>query len=249
MLEKNNKLNKLPGILVTIISLTVFSLAFIFLTMFTQKNNISFNTSTINNLPDYPVIIIDPGHGGQDGGAVGSSGIMEKNINLKISRFIYDFCRISGIDCVLTRTDDSMLTPEYSGSSSKKRSDLIARTEIASKFENAVFISIHQNKFESGRYKGLQVFYSKNNSLSTVLAKIIQEYNRDMLDSSNKREIKAAGSEIYVLDNIDAPAVLVECGFLSNAEEESKLNSEQYQKELAFMIFSSLMKYVYGGHS
>ena len=138
-----------------------------------------------------------------------------------------------------------MLAAKKNHSLSKKRSDLIARTEIASDFDNAVFVSIHQNKFDNGRYKGLQVFYSKNDPRSYSLASIIKESNKQLLDRENKRESKPGGREIYVLDNIDCPAVLIECGFLSNAEEATKLNTVSYQKELAFMIYSSLMEFIY----
>ena len=190
-------------------------------------------------------VIIDPGHGGADGGAVTENGIEEKIINLRISEYIRDFCLLSGVDCILTRNNDSMLIPKYSGSAHKKRADLIARTEIASMYDNGIFISIHQNKFENSRYSGLQVFYSKNNRMSAVLAETIKNTNRELISPGNLREIKPVGNEIFVLDNIFIPAVLVECGFLSNSVEASKLNSDKYQRELAFMIYTSIMKYVF----
>ncbi len=230
--------------IVPCLALVAFTVLFVVIFCLYSRSGVVVETISAIEEPVYPVFIIDPGHGGNDGGAVSSTGILEKDINLKISEYIFQFCKLSGINCVMTRTDDEMLTPKFSGSKSTKRGDLIARTEFSSLYDNAVFVSIHQNKFESSKYKGLQVFYSKNNECSSQLASLIKETNNELLDSDNLREIKPAGSEIYVLDNVSIPAVLVECGFLSNFDEAEKLNTDEYQKQLAFMIFASLMKYV-----
>lgn len=233
---------------------TVF-LCFIFLLAICFTSCGVFNKTADNVLHDVyndnsspnetKTIIIDPGHGGMDGGAVGINGCLEKDINLNISRYIMYFCRLSGINCVLTRSEDVMLIPKYNGSVNKKRADLVARTEIADSFENSVFVSIHQNNFSIGKYNGLQVFYSPNNESGEYLAEIISNRNRSMIDGNNTREIKKAGTEIYILDNIRKPAVLVECGFLSNADEAKKLSTEEYQKKIAFMIYVSLMDFIY----
>ncbi len=236
---------KKNDIATTIISLVVFSVLFVLSSLIFTNNDHLRYTSVNNQLNVSPVIVIDPGHGGEDGGAVSDSGIVEKNINLTISEYINDFCRLSGVDSVMTRNDDYMLVPQFAGSSNKKRADLIARTEIAFQYEDAIFVSIHQNKFENGKYKGLQVFYSKNNPESALLANIIKTTNIKLLDSDNKRETKVGGREIYVLDNIESPAVLIECGFLSNFDDAAKLNTPTYQKKLAFVIYASLMKYIY----
>lgn len=239
-----NKYNNV-GAYTSVTSLVAFSLIYIIVSIVGISNWTTLKASTQNHVSDIPVIIIDPGHGGDDGGALGFHGEKEKDINLSVSRFIHQFCGISGVDSVLTRNDDYMLDAKKNHSLSKKRSDLIARTEIASDFDNAVFVSIHQNKFDNGRYKGLQVFYSKNDPRSASLATIIKDMNIRLIDKNNKRETKPGGREIYVLDNINCPAVLIECGFLSNAEEAAKLNTVSYQKELAFMIYSSLMEFIY----
>ena len=233
------------GAFTSVTSLVAFSLIYIIVSIVGISNWTSLKASTQNHVSDIPVIIIDPGHGGDDGGALGFHGEKEKDFNLWVSSFIHQFCSISGGKSVLTRNDDCMLAAKKNHTLNKKRSDLIARTEIASDFDNAVFVSIHQNKFDNGRYKGLQFFYSKNDPRSYSLASIIKESNKQLLDRENNRESKPGGREIYVLDNIDCPAVLIECGFLSNAEEATKLNTVSYQKELAFMIYSSLMEFIY----
>lgn len=228
-----------------IFSLSLFSLLYVLLIIL----NNDYCYPVMNNVEEYDyngyTVIIDPGHGGIDGGAVSSNGIVEKDINLRISKYIKNYCDLSGVNCILTRSDDTLLKPNYSGSMHFKRADLLARTEIASNYEKAVFVSIHQNKFESSKYSGLQVFYSKNNPQSIILARILRESNKEMISPENNREIKPAGREIYILDNIEIPSVLVECGFLSNQYEADRLNNDMYQRELAFMIYSSIMKYIY----
>ena len=202
-------------------------------------------SETITKTTDVPVVIIDPGHGGVDGGAVSASGILEKDVNLKIAKYINNYCKLSGVECILTRQEDISLVPKQNMSSSRKRSDLIARAEIAGENPDSIFISIHQNTFPSSRYSGLQVFYSKNNGESLKIAEQIKNSNKEMLDNDNERQLKAAGEEIYILNTIKSPAVLIECGFLSNAEEASMLATEEYQKELAFMIYTAIMRYIY----
>ena len=201
------------------------------------------------SMTDYPTVVIDAGHGGFDGGAVSESGILEKNINLDISQRLALLFELSDIPCVLTRTDDNELVSSYNGSKSRKRGDLMARAEICESFENAIFISIHQNKFPSSKYSGLQVFYSRNNKDSEILAKSIREVNCSLIDSSNMRECKPAGSEIYLLDRIEAPAVLVECGFLSNRLEAEKLSDKNYQNKLAVMLYSAITSYIFRENS
>ncbi len=190
------------------------------------------------------VIVIDAGHGGEDGGAVGQGGFAEKDINLEISKRLAELLELSDVKCVMTRNSDVMLESKKTALSNKKRSDLTARVETALEYENPIFVSIHQNKFPSSKYSGLQVFYSKNNVQSKTLAEIIRKNNVLLLDKFNKRETKPAGREIFVLDSLEVPAVLVECGFLSNATEEAKLTTPEYQKKLAFMIYVSVMEFL-----
>lgn len=226
-------------------SLSIFLISYLiicisFVGIITRYNN-SSTVSKVVDVDDFPVIIIDPGHGGNDGGAVSRNGVLEKTINMNIAEYICEFCKLSGVKCVLTRNSDYMLESEMNDSTSKKRSDLLARIEIASKYDNAYFVSIHQNYFPNSKYCGLQVFYSTNNHESRTIAEKIRLNNKRILAPENDRESKPAGREIFVLDSLDIPAVLVECGFLSNSEEANKLNTPEYQKEIAFIIYMSLI--------
>ncbi len=215
--------------------------------LFTRLSSVNNDSESVSShsidIKNAPIIIIDPGHGGVDGGAVSESGVVEKEINLKIAQNLRDLFSLSGIRCILTRESDIELKPKNGGSSSRKRSDLLARIEIGNSYDNAVFVSIHQNKYPSSRLSGMQVFYSKNHKDSRILAESIKSSNTRLIDSQNRREIKPAGREIMILDSLQIPAVLVECGFLSNAAEAKKLSSEEYRKELAFMLYCALFEY------
>ncbi len=192
-----------------------------------------------------PIIVIDAGHGGEDGGTIGVNGVYEKDVNLKITLFLADWLRADGYEVVLTRTEDILLydrNSNYHGQ--KKVQDLAARRKIAESYENAVFISIHMNAFPEAKYRGLQVYYSKNEPSSQALAAEIQTRTRELLLPDNTRKIKSAGENIYLLDRLTCPAVLVECGFLSNPEECAQLATEEYQKKLAFSLYVSLINYL-----
>ena len=191
------------------------------------------------------IIIIDAGHGGEDGGTVGVDGVYEKDLNLKIAYILRDISEAFGYTTVMTRTEDILLydrSVDFEGR--KKALDLLARVKIAEGYENALFVSIHMNSFPDSKYSGLQVYYSKNDSDSEILAKNIQESVKSDIQGNNNRKIKPAGSNIYVLDRIKLPAVLIECGFLSNKDECALLCDTAYQKKLALSIFSAISKYI-----
>ncbi len=194
-----------------------------------------------------PVIVIDAGHGGIDSGAVGVDGTLEKNINLSVSQKLAALCSLSGIEHVITRTDDRMLVDD-SVTSHKKMNDLKNRLKITQEISDTgrevIFVSIHMNNFPSPKYSGLQVWYSKNEPQGKELAAFIQGYARTWLDTSNTRQIKAATSAIYVLDRATVPSVLIECGFLSNPEECQKLGENKYQTDLALTVFSALCEFL-----
>lgn len=191
---------------------------------------------------DY-IIVIDAGHGGEDGGAVGVSGKLEKDINLSIARKLKVFLDLSGYEVVMTRNDDKLLYKEGQ-ESRKKFNDLNNRKEIVNSIENAILVSIHQNKFPIEKYNGLQVYYSPNDEASETLANLIQDNTKDFLQNDNNRETKQAGKNIFILKNVTCPAVLVECGFLSNRKEEANLCNSDYQKTLAYIIFLSLTEFI-----
>ena len=187
-------------------------------------------------------IIIDAGHGGEDGGAV-ANGVVEKDINLSVSKYLFQYFLLSPCDVHMTRATDVLLYKEGQ-EKRKKQYDITNRIEFANSFESAVFIRIHQNKFEIPKYKGLQVHYSPNNDLSENLAEIIRSNNNLFIDPENKRQIKKADKKIRVLNTLEMPAVLVECGFLSNSDEADKLKDSEYQKKIAFNIFISVLQFM-----
>ena len=183
-------------------------------------------------------VIIDPGHGGKDGGAISVTGSYEKEINLNISLSCKELLNLMGYDVTLTRDSDIELTHKNGGT--RKMQDLKGRLEISKNTPDAVFVSIHMNKFPQSKYKGLQVYFSPNNDASYYLAKEIQNNTVKYLQQDNYRKVKPATSSIYLLDKITAPSVLVECGFLSNEEEARLLDSNEYQVLLASIIASSI---------
>jgi N-acetylmuramoyl-L-alanine amidase len=189
-------------------------------------------------------VIIDPGHGGVDGGAVGYNGIIEKNINLNISLKLRDIFEASGFRVVMTREDDSSIHDEDSVTiRQKKVSDIHNRSKLLEKYPDAIFLSIHQNKFSQSQYSGTQVFYSKNNDDSKMLAEFIRSSVKDMIQPNNEREIKPAGKNLYILYHAKSPAVMVECGFLSNPQESVMLQDDEYQKKLAFAVYCGVLEY------
>ncbi len=188
-------------------------------------------------------VIIDPGHGGEDGGASSALGLVEKTVNLDISMILADMLRTNGINVVLTREDDRLLydrNVDFHGR--KKKLDLAARLSFMEKTENAIFVSIHMNSYTDPRYSGLQVWYSQKDGLSKIIADKIQGNTRVYLQPENSRKTKAATSSIFLLHEAACPAVLIECGFLSNAAEAEKLSTYEYRQKLAFVIFCSIME-------
>lgn len=194
---------------------------------------------------DNVCIVIDAGHGGEDGGCVSDDGVLEKELNLSVSEKITEILRAMGYNTIMTRTGDEMLYDMYGDdySGKKKTYDLKNRLRFARENEADVFVSIHMNKFPQSKYSGLQVYYSDNHADSKLIADTIQSYCRAYLQKDNERVTKAADSAIYLLDRIELPGVLVECGFLSNAEETERLCDEEYQKELSFTVASAVMEY------
>lgn len=202
--------------------------------------NLINRQKTVSTNPYYceKVIIIDPGHGGEDGGAQSSSGIIEKGINLSIGRNLNDLFNFFGYKTIMTRDEDCLI---YDSSCNtirqKKVSDLRNRLSIIESCADGVFLSIHQNHYEGSSSVGTQVFYSPNNPQSEKLAQSIQKTIVFDIQPENKRMIKKSGSEIFLLKHSQLPSVMVECGFLSNEDEAQKLNNDVYQQIMAFEIF------------
>lgn len=198
------------------------------------------------NLLTQPTIIIDAGHGGIDGGAVGVDGIVEKNINLSISQKLRDLFVLSGFNVVMTRDADISIHDEgVTGARNQKVSDLNNRLKIIRDNPGGIFISVHQNQFTASQYHGAQIFYSTNSESSQNLAEILQRRMREELDPENNREIKPAGDDLFLLRYSPTTAILAECGFLSNPTEAHKLTDDEYQNDIAFVIYSSVLEYLY----
>lgn len=188
-----------------------------------------------------PTIVLDAGHGGEDGGTVGDGNILEKDLNLAVTLRLSELLREAGYSVVLTRESDTLLydrTIDYKGR--KKALDLAARRKIAEETPNSIFVSIHMNSYPDSRYHGLQVWYSPNHPASKQIADTIQKTAKELLQPENNRQTKAATSAIYLLHNLQIPAVLIECGFLSNPEEAQKLANPEYQQSLAMTLLSAL---------
>ncbi|WP_252250304.1 N-acetylmuramoyl-L-alanine amidase CwlD [Clostridium sp. ZBS13] len=182
------------------------------------------------------VIVIDPGHGGIDGGAKSKKGTVEKDINLSISLKLKHQLEELGYNVYLTREDDSELDK-------KKVNDLNARCNMKKDKNCEVFISIHQNMFPQPKCFGAQVWYS-NNEKSKLLADNIQNSLKSNIDDGNKRVAKAAKDQYRILrDGYDGACVLVECGFLSNNKEEENLKSDEHQEKIAKSILDAVNSY------
>ena len=187
-------------------------------------------------------IIIDAGHGGEDGGAVSCSGLNESSFNLQIALRLDDLFHLLGFDTVMIRTTDTSIYTKGETIAQKKVSDLKQRVCIVSQTQNPLLISIHQNTFPESRYSGAQVFYAKTKG-SDELAKQLQEALVKILNPGSSRKAKQS-SGVYLLDKIQSPGILVECGFLSNPQEEAALRTPEYQKKLCCVIASTVAKYL-----
>ena len=206
-----------------------------------QKDNLENNEPTKN----LPTVIIDAGHGGEDGGAIGANGAYEKDINLSIAFKLKEKLESMGIPVVMTRTTDTLLydkNADYEGK--KKKLDLLERKNIAEQYENAIFISIHQNSFLKSQYNGFQVYYSPNGIDSLRIASLIEEWVSLSYDDISIRPSKKGDSSIYLLNELYCPAVLIECGFISNPEECALLCNENYQDALVSGISKAIGEFV-----
>ena len=187
-------------------------------------------------------VIIDPGHGGIDGGASTATGILESTINLQIGHKLRDLLHLLGIQTIMTRTTEASIDTEGETIAQKKVSDLKNRVRFVNTTANAVLVSIHQNYYSVSKYSGAQVFYA-NTAGSKELATELQNSLRKHVAQDNLRDIKKASS-IYLLDKINCTAVLIECGFLSNNEEAMRLCDSGYQNKLCAAITSALSNYL-----
>ena len=218
-------------------------LMIVILIMISSFSDVARLTSKETMPSELMTVIIDAGHGGEDGGAE-VEGVVEKDVNLAISRKTAAILRLCGYAVKEVRTDDNAVYSDGSKTlRQKKVSDLKNRVALFNESDNHIAVSIHQNKFDNARYAGTQIFYSKNHPQSVALAQAIQTSVVMLLQRDNTRELKPSGKGIYILEHAEVPAVIVECGFLSNDQERQKLTDEAYQQEIAYAIAMGVIDY------
>ena len=203
-------------------------------------------TTLSENAPiaDRKTVVIDAGHGGVDGGATSCTGVLESQFNLEIALKLRDLCNFLGIKTVMIRETDCSVYTAGETIAQKKVSDLKERVRIVNSTENSVLVSVHQNLFSDEKYSGAQVFYAPTEG-SQTLAKSIQALFIKTLNPGSRRQEKKADS-IYLMQHINCPGVLVECGFLSNRQEEYLLRSKDYQQKVCCVIAGSVSNFLYG---
>lgn len=186
-----------------------------------------------------PCLVIDPGHGGIDGGAVSISGKKESDINLSIGLKLQQIAEFYGVQTLMTRVDDSMRTDVQSYS---EHEDLVHRTEIINSAANSVLISIHQNCYPTSQPSGAQVLYADNEE-SKWFGELTHRNLTESLDAGNRRVAEPASKSLYITSNVSCPAILVECGFMSNFSDLEKLLSPGYQSSLAVVFMASFLQF------
>lgn len=189
-------------------------------------------------------IIIDAGHGGEDGGATSCTGKLESVYNLEIARKLNDLMHLLGLHTKMVRTSDTSVYTQGNSIAEKKVSDLNYRVKLVNETENAILVSIHQNTFPDGQYRGAQVFYAPKGEGKDLAEQLQTALVQTLNPGSNRRSKRADG--IYLMEHIQKTGVLVECGFLSNAEEEANLRSEDYQKKLVCVIAATVFNFLDG---
>lgn len=186
------------------------------------------------------VIVIDAGHGGYDPGKAGPNGTLEDEINLDIALKLKDYLEQSGATVVMTRMDDEYL--QGPAGNTHKRKDMSFRKQVMKESEADVMVSIHQNAFPQSEVRGAQVFYYKDAVNAKLLAYTVQEAIKNYADSMNGRQIKSS-KDYYILNECSMPAIIVECGFLTNPQEEQLLATDEYQDKMAWAIYIGLIEY------
>lgn len=216
-----------------------------YLVVYYTVDHVDLSIPTSASVTEDFIVVLDAGHGGMDGGCSSADGVTEKGINLNILLDVRDLCTTFGYNVEVTRdTDKSTHDKGVEGIANQKRSDMDNRLAVFNKNSNALCISIHQNKFTDPKYSGAQMFYSTSNPANEGIARIMQSKFVQYIQPDNTRETKPCGKELFLCYFCKNPTVMIECGFLSNVEEAAKLNTEEYQKQVAFTIFSGINEYV-----
>lgn len=190
-------------------------------------------------------VVIDPGHGGEDGGATSCTGRMESEYNLAISRRLDDLLHLLGYQTRMTRTSDVSVYTTGDTIARKKISDLKERVRIVNETDQALLVSIHQNQFSDARYSGAQVFYAKTGKSKELGEKLQASLVETLNPGSNRKSKPISG--VYLMENIRCTGVLIECGFLSNPKEEARLRDSEYQKKLCCVIAATVGQHLSNG--
>lgn len=227
----------------------IFFIAMIFiiivnLIIYFINRDINVNNEELYKARDKIFVIIDPGHGGIDSGAVNQYGENEAPINLEISKYLMSFLDSTGFEVEMTRYGSIGLYNEGANTTirEKKNEDLDNRVKIINASEADLIVSVHLNAFTQSQYYGAQSFYKSNCEESKTAAEIIQKNLRNILDKNNER-VPQAKKDVRVLDESKLPIVLVECGFVSNAEEGRLLSTADYQEKVAWAIYAGIIEY------
>ena len=187
-------------------------------------------------------VSVDSPHGGIDGGCSTADGVPEKGINLEVMLELRELLVLSGYDVQVTRDSDrSVHDKGIEGIAAQKSSDMDNRLAMMNAPEQAVCLSVHQNQFTDPRYSGAQMFYADTNDKSESLAEALQRAFREQLQPENERGIKRCGKELFLCYFCKHPTVMAECGFLSNPEEAKQLTDPEYQKKVAFTLYTGLI--------
>ncbi len=227
----------------------IFLIAVIIMILMTVYGILTKSTETIIDASNEAVnnkkikILIDPGHGGVDPGTSGDLKVAEAPLNLEISTKLMKFLEGGGFEVEMTRYDDTGLYTEKSSTiRAKKNEDLNNRVKAINNSNADLAISIHLNSFPQKQYYGAHVFYKKNCEASKIAAEMLQDNLKEILDKNNNR-VPQVKKDIRIMDNSTIPMILIECGFLSNTEEEKRLVTDEYQEKIAWAIYTGLIKY------
>lgn len=224
----------LASLLIAVVSIEIFQLNL-------KEESIETVALPVSN----KVIVLDAGHGNPDGGAVSTNGISEAEINLKIALKLQNLLEQSGATVILTRSDeDGIYDADKTKLKNQKVSDIKNRVKIGNSSSADIFVSIHLNKIPQSQYSGWQTFFKSGSEQGEKLATSIQENLNKTIEKENNR-VPMKLDNVYIVKNVEIPLTIVECGFLSNEEEERKLQEDDYQDKLAWGIYNGIINYFY----
>ncbi len=225
--------------------LLVLSMVFVSVFVYFFSNNESKTIQTVSLPVTNKVVVIDAGHGGEDQGAESENGVTEAQTNLKIALKVQNLLEQAGCTVILTRSDENAIYDvDAKTLRQKKNSDIKNRVKIGNEASADIFVSIHLNKIPQAQYYGWQTFFKQGNEQGQKLATCIQNSLNEAIQRENKR-VPLKIDNIYIIKNVEIPTSIIECGFLSNPEEEKLLLQDDYQNKLAWGIYTGIINYFY----